>query len=134
MLFLGQLILFRPFFFFLCYQCLTGYNKNFVFWSKGCARFFQIHLKPFFFPYYPFFSKILEPPFYLGALGNCLIFLMEGLALSRVKQGKNPIMINLITIHPSVPSNLKSQHNFTKTTLIFFLTNFLIDTIFLITY
>ena len=57
-LFLGQLILFRLFFFFLCYQCLTVYNKNYVFWLKGCARFFLYSSETFFFLsslYYPFF-------------------------------------------------------------------------------
>ena len=64
MLFLGQLILFRPlfFFFFLCYQCLTGYNRNFVFWSKGCTRFFfRFILNLFFLPSTFYFLKFLAP-------------------------------------------------------------------------
>ena len=134
MLFLGQLILFRPknFFYFLfwCYQCLIGYTRIFFLVKRMCRVFLDSSETNFFFPYYPFFSKTLGPPFYLEALGNCLIGLVEGSTLSRVKQGQNPIMINLIAIHHSIPSNLKPQHNFTKTTLIFFLTNFLIDTIF----
>ena len=80
-LFLGQLILFRPKKKNLCYQCLTGYNINFIFWSKRCVGFFFIHPKPkFVFPY-NLFSKILGPPFHLGVLGNCLIGLIEGSVL-----------------------------------------------------
>ena len=64
-LFLGQLILFRPFFFFFfCYQCLTGYNKNFVFWSKGCAKFFLDSSKTFF-----FFFCLLHTPYFLKIFG-----------------------------------------------------------------
>ena len=67
--------------------CLESmYNRiyqKFCFWVKRMYRIFLIHLKLFFFfrPYYPFFSKILGPLFYLGALGNGLVGLVEGLAL-----------------------------------------------------
>ena len=81
-LFLWKVILFRPKKENLCYQCLTGYNINFIFWSKRCVGFFFIHPKPkFVFPYNLFFSKILGPPFHLGVLGNCLIGLIEGSVL-----------------------------------------------------
>ena len=81
MLFLGQLILFWPKI-FLCYPCLTGYIKKLFFLVKKMCQFF-LHSSEtkFFFPYYPFFSKILGPPFHLGVLGNCLIGLVERLAL-----------------------------------------------------
>ena len=55
--------------------------QNFCFLIKRMYQIFLIHQKLFFFSYYPFFSKILGPPFYLGALGNCLIGLVEGSAL-----------------------------------------------------
>ena len=50
-----------------------------------------------FFPYYPFFSKILGSPFHLGGLGNCLIALVERLALqtplfSKFKAQTRPVI------------------------------------------
>ena len=56
--------------------------QNFCFLVKKMCQFF-LHSSEtkFFFPYYPFFSKILGPPFHLGVLGNCLIGLVERLAL-----------------------------------------------------
>ena len=57
--------------------------QNFCSLVKRMDQIFLNHLKLFFFsPYYPFFSKILGPPFHLGALGNCLIRLRVGPALS----------------------------------------------------
>ena len=56
--------------------------QNFCSLVKRMDQIFLNHLKLFFFsPYYPFFSKILGPPFHLGALGNCLIGPVEGPAL-----------------------------------------------------
>ena len=45
---------------------------------RMCWIFLDSPETKFFFPYYPFFSKILGPPFHLGALGNCLTRLLEG--------------------------------------------------------
>ena len=83
MLFLGQLILFRPiFFFFFVLPMFNRVQQKFCFLVKRmCQIFFDSFETKNFFPYYPFFSKILEPPFHLRALGNCLIGLVEGPAL-----------------------------------------------------
>ena len=82
MLFLGQLILFRPKTFFV----LPMFNRiyqNFCFLVKRMCRIFLDSSKTkIFFPYYPFFSKILGSLFHLGALGNCLIGLVEESALT----------------------------------------------------
>ena len=60
MLFLRQLILFRPKI-FLGYQCLSRCTRFLVLSHKDVQDFFDFHLKLNFFFYYPSFSKILEP-------------------------------------------------------------------------
>ena len=49
-----------------------------------CWIFFRFIRNQNFFSYYPFFSKILGPPFHLEALGNFLIVLVEGSTLVAV--------------------------------------------------
>ena len=49
------------------------------FGHKDISNFWTFHLKLYIYIFYPFFFKILGPFFYLGALGNDLIDLVEGL-------------------------------------------------------
>ena len=69
--------------------------QHFCFLVKRMDWLFLIHLKLyiyiyifffFFLPLLPFFSKILGPPFHMGALGNCLIRLRVGPALVKSLQ------------------------------------------------
>ena len=77
MIFLGYLILFRPKN-VLGYQCLQGCFNFFVLWSQGYIKFLDISSKTIYIFFTLFFFKILGPFFYLGALGNDLIGLVEG--------------------------------------------------------
>ena len=65
MLFLGQSILFRPKNFFVI-PMFNRIYQNFCFLVKRMCRIFLDSSKTIFFPYYPFFSKILESPFTWG--------------------------------------------------------------------
>ena len=54
----------------------------YFFGLKGCAENKTLFEKIYFFlPLLPIFLKKFGPPFHLGALGNCLIDLVEGPAL-----------------------------------------------------
>ena len=60
----------------------------YFFGLKGCAENKTLFEKIYFFlPLLPIFLKKFGPPFHLGALGNCLIGLVEGLALEGTKFG-----------------------------------------------
>ena len=83
MIFLGQLILFRPKFFWGTNVCKDV--LDFLFFShKDVSDFLKFYLKLILFIYFfllPLLFQNLGAPFHLRALGNGLIGLVEGPAL-----------------------------------------------------
>ena len=77
------------------------------FGQKDVPDFFDSFETKIFFPYYPFFSKILEPPFHLRALGNCLIGLVKGPALVAHNLAKHArhvsgYLVWMEDVHPNI--------------------------------